>query len=107
MPASLEALRAVKDEVIDRALREVEFGTAQGRVSGLDARIAKPHVVDANGRYATATFHKTDATMNSAGGHLSTLHDLARWVTVQMDSGRIDGRVMCLEGMRIRPRVIR
>ena len=38
MPASLEALRAVKDEVIDRALREVEFGTAQGRVSGLDAR---------------------------------------------------------------------
>ncbi|HEX6053234.1 MAG TPA: serine hydrolase [Gemmatimonadaceae bacterium] len=63
------------------------------RVSGLDAsRIAKPHVIDADGRYVTATFHKTDATMNSAGGHLSTVHDLARWVTVQMDSGRIDGR---------------
>ncbi len=63
------------------------------RVSGLDAsRIAKPHVIDINGRYATTKFHKSDATMNSAGGHLSTLRDLARWVTVQMDSGRIDGR---------------
>lgn len=63
------------------------------RVSGLEpARIARPHTIDVNGRYATATFFKTDATMNSAGGHLATLHDLARWVTVQMDSGRIDGR---------------
>ena len=63
------------------------------RVSGVEpARIARPHTIDANGRYATATFFKTDATMNSAGGHLATLHDLARWVTVQMDSGRIDGR---------------
>jgi hypothetical protein len=30
--------------------------------------------------------------MNSAGGHVATLRDLSRWVTVQMDSGKIDGR---------------
>jgi hypothetical protein len=30
--------------------------------------------------------------MTSAGGHLSTMRDLARWITVQMDSGVIDGR---------------
>jgi hypothetical protein len=30
--------------------------------------------------------------MNSAGGHLATLGDLARWTIVQMDSGVIDGR---------------
>ncbi len=30
--------------------------------------------------------------MNSAGGHVATLRDLARWTIVQMDSGRIDGR---------------
>jgi len=30
--------------------------------------------------------------MNSAGGHVATLRDLARWVIVQLDSGRIDGR---------------
>jgi hypothetical protein len=30
--------------------------------------------------------------MNSAGGHLSTLGDMARWITVHMDGGKIDGR---------------
>jgi CubicO group peptidase (beta-lactamase class C family) len=63
------------------------------RVSGLDShRIAKPHNLRADGRYDTQPFFKTDATMNSAGGHLATLHDLARWTLVQMDSGMIDGR---------------
>jgi hypothetical protein len=45
-----------------------------------------------DGRYRTEPFYKTDATMNSAGGHLATLRDLARWTIVQMDSGMIDGR---------------
>jgi CubicO group peptidase (beta-lactamase class C family) len=63
------------------------------RISGINPkRIAKPHGVDANGRYYTEPFFKTDRTMNSAGGHIATLHDLARWTIVQMDSGRIDGR---------------
>ncbi len=63
------------------------------RVSGLDhRRIAKPHRLRADGRYETQPFFKTDATMNSAGGHLATLSDLARWTIVQMDSGVIDGQ---------------
>ena len=63
------------------------------RVSGLDPkRIAKPHDFRADGRYVTQPFFKTDATMNSAGGHLATLNDLARWTIVQMDSGMIDGK---------------
>lgn len=63
------------------------------KVSGLDPRrIARPHELQADGRYRTATFFKTDATMNSAGGHLATLGDLARWTIVQMDSGRLEGR---------------
>jgi CubicO group peptidase (beta-lactamase class C family) len=63
------------------------------RVSGLDQkRIAKPHRFRADGRYVTEPFFKIDATMNAAGGHLATLHDLARWTIVQMDSGIIDGR---------------
>jgi hypothetical protein len=62
-------------------------------VSGLDPRrIARPHRLEADGRYATEPFMKTDATMNSAGGHLATLGDLARWTMVHMDSGRLDGR---------------
>lgn len=63
------------------------------RISGLDPRrIARPHRLLADGRYATEPFMKADVTMNSAGGHLATLSDLARWTIVQMDSGRIDGR---------------
>ncbi|HEY9519541.1 MAG TPA: serine hydrolase [Gemmatimonadales bacterium] len=63
------------------------------RLSGLDpARIAVPHALKADGSYAAVPFFKTDATMNSAGGHVATLTDLARWVTVQMDGGKIDGK---------------
>src|SRR5688572_6578176 len=92
------AIDARRPEGWRRFMDQRVFGPAgmrdtYARVSGLDAsRIAKPHVIDLDGRYRTTTFHKTDATMNSAGGHLSTVRDLARWVTVQMDSGRIDGR---------------
>lgn len=69
------------------------------RVSGLDPRrIAMPHELRPDGRYLTAPFVKTDATMNAAGGHLGTLADLARWTIVQMDSGRIDGRQVYPQG---------
>jgi CubicO group peptidase (beta-lactamase class C family) len=78
------------------------------RVSGLDSkRIAKPHDFRADGRYVTQPFFKTDATMNSAGGHLATLNDLARWTIVQMDSGTIDGkRVFPAEAVALSHRMI-
>jgi CubicO group peptidase (beta-lactamase class C family) len=89
---------AVKPEGWKRHLEQSVFSPAgmdqtYARVSGLDPkRIAKPHRVRADGRYVTEPFFKTDATMNAAGGHLSTLHDLARWTIVQADGGTIDGR---------------
>jgi CubicO group peptidase (beta-lactamase class C family) len=62
-------------------------------LSHVDAgRLALPHRRAVRGGYQTDGFAKTDATMNSAGGHVATLDDLARWTLVQMDSGRIDGR---------------
>jgi CubicO group peptidase (beta-lactamase class C family) len=62
-------------------------------VSGLDARrIAKPHGFGPDNTFITRKFEKTNETMNSAGGHLATLNDLARWMIIQMDSGRIDGK---------------
>lgn len=62
-------------------------------VSGVDAsRIAKPHDFTADGRFETQPFEKRDITMNAAGGHLTTLGDLARWITIQMDGGTIEGR---------------
>jgi len=78
------------------------------RVSGIDAkRIAMPHRFGADGRYVTEPFFKTDATMNSAGGQLTTLQDLARWTIVQMDSGVIDSRrVFPAEAPQISQRLI-
>lgn len=35
---------------------------------------------------------KTDATMQSAGGLLTTAEDLGRWLVFQMNDGRVDGR---------------
>lgn len=76
----------------ERVYRPAGMRETFARVSGLDPRrIARPHRLAPDGRYLTTPFHKRDATMNSAGGHLATLGDLARWTIVQMDSGRIDG----------------
>ncbi len=92
------AIDAVRPEGWKRFLQErvyVPLGLHDtfARVSGLDrSRIAMPHDVRADGSQPTMPFVKTDETMNSAGGHLATLRDLARWVTVQIDSGIIDGR---------------
>jgi CubicO group peptidase (beta-lactamase class C family) len=78
------------------------------RVSRLPPkRIAMPHRFGADGRYITTPFFKTDATMNSAGGHLATLRDLARWTIVQTDSGIIDGRrVFPAEAIALSQRLI-
>lgn len=63
------------------------------RVTGLDPkRIVKPHALSVAGGFNTLPFDKTDATMNSAGGHVATLNDLARWTLIHMDGGKIDGR---------------
>ncbi len=63
------------------------------RVSAVDPkRIARPHDYRGGSAYVTAPFYKVDATIGPAGGHLATLHDLARWTIVQADSGVIDGR---------------
>ena len=56
------------------------------------ARIALPHDLDGDGRFVTKPFMKRDITMNAAGGHLATLSDLARWISVHMDDGMLDGR---------------
>ena len=79
---------------LERAVyRPAGLRETYARVSGLDQRrIAKPHRLRADSGFTTHRFEKTDATMNSAGGHLATLNDLGRWLVVQMDSGRIDGK---------------
>jgi CubicO group peptidase (beta-lactamase class C family) len=92
------AIDAVRPEGWKAYLRRSVFEPAgmhdtYMRVSGLDdRRIAKPHRLNAAGDFEGLPFEKRDITMNAAGGHLATLGDLARWITVHMDDGMLDGR---------------
>lgn len=42
---------------------------------------------------------KVDATMQSAGGLVSTAHDMARWLELQINDGAIDGRQVFPAGL--------
>jgi CubicO group peptidase (beta-lactamase class C family) len=44
------------------------------------------------GGFARVPYGKTDANMQSAGGLVTTLEDEARWLEVQLNQGRLDGR---------------
>jgi CubicO group peptidase (beta-lactamase class C family) len=82
-----------KDFLATQVFAPAGMHSTVSRVTGIPAtRIAVPHRLLADGRYETARFEKTDATMNAAGGHLGTLSDFARFAIAQMDSGRLDGR---------------
>jgi CubicO group peptidase (beta-lactamase class C family) len=63
------------------------------RVTGIEPRrIAKPHEITRDLQYVAQPFLKNDVTMHSAGGHLATVADLARWTIVNMQGGKFDGR---------------
>ena len=53
--------------------------------------LAMPYVSTANG-FARTPFVKTDATMQSAGGLITTALDMGRWLEAQINGGRLDGR---------------
>jgi CubicO group peptidase (beta-lactamase class C family) len=54
-------------------------------------RLAMPHVLEPDG-LRRVHYAKTDANMAAAGGHVSTAVDIARWLELQINRGRLDGR---------------
>ena len=54
-------------------------------------RLALPYAADVQG-FRRLYDAKDDSNMHAAGGHLSTVLDLARWVGVHLNQGRWDGR---------------
>ena len=74
------------------------------RPAGLDRTTprAMPLTSDSNAavpyEFADGRFHavrpKTDRTMHAAGGMVSTASDLARWIRIHMNEGRIDGEAV-------------
>ena len=54
-------------------------------------RLAMPYLPDADGM-RRARYAKADRNMQAAGGHVTTGADLAKWLEVQLNQGRLDGR---------------
>jgi len=54
--------------------------------------IAVGHTPGPDGRMAPSPLQKTDATMQSAGGLVSTARDMTRWLEIQLNDGVLDGK---------------
>ena len=88
----------VEDEVLDpigmtSTTARISAAQASGRTLavGHEALEAAPPVV--------SPLQKVDATMQSAGGLLSTASDMALWLEVQLNDGVLDGRRVFPEGL--------
>jgi CubicO group peptidase (beta-lactamase class C family) len=54
-------------------------------------KVATPYVGAPDG-FQRVEFGKSDDTMHAAGGLLTTVGDMAKWLRVQLNEGRLDGR---------------
>lgn len=79
----------VQDEVLTPAgLSRTTASIAEARRTGF---LALGHFGDRPDGPRVSPLQKTDATMHSAGGLVSTAHDMARWLELQLNDGVIDG----------------
>jgi len=67
------------------------------RTSG--AVVAAGHFGRVPGQPERSSLQKTDATMQSAGGLISTARDMALWLEAQINDGRVDGRQVFPAGL--------
>lgn len=80
-------------QTLDRLIfRPLGLRNTSGNVSPVPAdRLAMPYRSTPSG-FARVPYGKRDANMQSAGGLVTTLEDEARWLEVQLNLGRLDGR---------------
>jgi CubicO group peptidase (beta-lactamase class C family) len=90
------AMDAVTGRNWRETLQEVLFDPLRMRstsayVSRVPAeRLAKPYRATPSG-FVPMYFGKTDANMQSAGGLVTTLVDMSRWLEANINDGRVDG----------------
>ncbi|HUP88656.1 MAG TPA: serine hydrolase, partial [Longimicrobiales bacterium] len=53
--------------------------------------LAMPYIAEATG-YTRAHYSKSDGSMHAAGGLVTTANDISRWLRVQINNGKIDGK---------------
>ena len=80
--------------VRDKVLRPVGMADTTGWVSEARAGgvVAAGHLGHGADGPVRSPLQKVDATMQSAGGLVSTADDMARWLEIQINDGVLDGR---------------
>lgn len=80
----------VRDEVLAPA--GMSHTTAWVSEARRDGVVAAGHFGDQAEAVRVSPLQKVDATMQSAGGLISTAHDMGRWLKLQIHDGVVDGR---------------
>ena len=81
-----------KDVVHREVLAPLAMTTTTAYLSRADReRLAMPHRLTTVGT-ARAPLKKRDENMHAAGGHLTTVGDLARFLEAHLNAGRVDGK---------------
>jgi CubicO group peptidase (beta-lactamase class C family) len=55
-------------------------------------QLAAPYMIAGAGNYTRLYYAKADANMHAAGGLVTTGEDLAKWLEVNINRGRVAGR---------------
>lgn len=80
----------VRDEVLRPAgMTDTTGWVSEARAEGV---VAAGHLGHGAGGPVRSPLQKVDATMQSAGGLVSTADDMARWLEIQLNDGVLDGR---------------
>jgi CubicO group peptidase (beta-lactamase class C family) len=81
-------------EVLQREVFDpLEMRSTTAWISKADPnRLAQPYELRAGGRPERVDYAKRDENMQAAGGHVSTAHDLARYLVAHLNGGRMNGR---------------
>lgn len=90
--------RMVREQVLDPlGMADTTGWVSEARADG--AVIAAGHLGYPADGPVRSPLQKVDATMQSAGGLVSTAEDMARWLEVQINDGVLDGRRVFPEGL--------
>ena len=88
-----EVTRGKWQDLLERAVLEpLRMTSTSAYISRFDSsRLAMPYAAETAGP-RRLHFAKTDANMQAAGGLVSSGNDIARWLEVQINSGRLEGQ---------------
>ena len=97
-----------RDLVRDEVLTAVGMSRTTARISEARAigHVASGHLADL-AETRVSPLQKTDETMQSAGGLMSTANDMARWLELQINDGVVDGQRIFPEGLIVSTHVPR